>query len=99
MTMKSKDILILWVCVSHHFDVKTIVAKLVESATKKRPESLEMDLLQTQLRAEIDGKLYLLVLDDVWRENRSTWLNLETLLLGGLKGSKVLITTRSKRVA
>ncbi|XP_059450875.1 putative disease resistance protein RGA4 [Corylus avellana] len=89
----------LWVCVSHPFDVKTIVAKLIESATKKRPESLEMDLLQSQLRAEIDGKLYLLVLDDVWSGNRSTWLNLETLLSGGLKGSKVLITTRSKRVA
>ncbi|XP_059450853.1 putative disease resistance protein RGA3 [Corylus avellana] len=88
----------LWVCVSDPFDVKTIVTKLIESATKKRPESLEMDLLQSQLRAEIDGKLYLLVLDDVWSENRGTWLNLETLLSGGLKGSKVLITTRSKRV-
>ncbi|XP_059450842.1 putative disease resistance protein RGA1 [Corylus avellana] len=89
----------LWVCVSDPFDVKTIVAKLIESATKKRPESLEMDLLQSQLRAETDGKLYLLVLDDVWSENRGTWLKLEILLSGGRKGSKVLITTRSKRVA
>jgi Leucine-rich repeat (LRR) protein len=89
----------LWVCVSDPFDVKTIVAKLIESATKKRPESLEMDLLQSLLRAKIDGKRYLLVLDDVWNENRGTWLDLEKLLSGGLKGSKVLITTRSKRVA
>ncbi|XP_059450847.1 putative disease resistance protein RGA1 [Corylus avellana] len=89
----------LWVCVSDPFDVKIIVAQLIESATKRSPESLEMDLLQSQLRVEIDRKLYLLVLDDVWSENRGTWLNLETLLSGGLKGSKVLITTRSKRVA
>jgi hypothetical protein len=88
----------LWACVSDPFDVKTIVAKLIESATKKRPESLEMDPLQSQLRAEIDGKRYLLVLDDVWNENRDTWLSLETLLLGGLRGSKVLITTRSKKL-
>jgi hypothetical protein len=89
----------LWVCVSDLFDLKTIIQKIIECATKRRSESLEMDLLQNQLRAEIEGKQYLLVLDDVWSENRGTWLNLETLLLGGLKGSKVLITTRSKRVA
>jgi Leucine-rich repeat (LRR) protein len=89
----------VWVCVSDPFDVKTIVQKIVECATERRSESLEMDLLQRQLRAKIDGKRYLLVLDDVWNENRDTWLSLEKLLSGGLRGSKVLITTRSKRVA
>ncbi|XP_059450857.1 putative disease resistance protein RGA3 [Corylus avellana] len=88
----------LWACVSDSFDVKIVVAKLIESATKKRLESHEMDLLQSQLRAEIDGKRYLLVLDDVWNENRDTWLSLETFLLGGLRGSKVFIT-RSIKVA
>jgi hypothetical protein len=89
----------VWVCVSDPFDVKTIVQKIIECVIGKRPESLEMDLLQCKLRANIDGKRYLLVLDDVWNENRGTWLDLEKLLSGGLKGSKVLITTRSKRVA
>ncbi|GLT54736.1 hypothetical protein SLA2020_279110 [Shorea laevis] len=89
----------LWACVSDPFDVKTIVAMLIESATKKKPESLEMDPLQSELRAKIDGKRYLLVLDDVWNENPSTWSDLEKLLVGGLRGSKVLITTRSEKVA
>jgi Leucine-rich repeat (LRR) protein len=89
----------VWVCVSDPFDVKTIVQKIVECVIGRRPKSLEMDFLQCQLRAKIDGKRYLLVLDDVWNENRGTWLDLEKLLSGGLKGSKVLITTRSKRVA
>jgi hypothetical protein len=89
----------VWVCVSDPFDVKTIVQKIVECAIERRPESLVIDLLQRQLREKIDGKRYLLVLDDVWNENRDTWLSLETLLLGGLKGSKVLITTRSTKVA
>jgi len=89
----------VWVCVSDPFDVKTIVQKIVECANEKRPESLEIDLLQRQLREKIDGKRYLLVLDDVWNDNRDTWLSLETLLLGGPKGSKVLITTRSTKVA
>jgi Leucine-rich repeat (LRR) protein len=88
-----------WVCVSEVFDVKTIVQKIIECAVGRRPESLEMEFLQHELRAKIDGKRYLLVLDDVWNENRDTWLRLETLLLGGLKGSKVLITTRDIKVA
>ncbi|XP_059450827.1 putative disease resistance protein RGA3 [Corylus avellana] len=89
----------MWACVSDPFDVKTIIVKLIESATKERPKSLEMDPLQSELRAKIDGKRYLLVLDDVWNENRGTWSNLEKLLVGGLRGSKVLITTRSEKVA
>ncbi|XP_062152256.1 putative disease resistance protein RGA1 [Alnus glutinosa] len=85
----------VWVCVSDPFDVEIVVQKIVECAIERRP----MDWLQRQLRAKIDGKRYLLVLDDVWNENRDTWLRLETLLLGGLRGSKVLITTRSTKVA
>ncbi|XP_059450859.1 putative disease resistance protein RGA3 [Corylus avellana] len=89
----------MWVCVSDPFDVKTIVQKIIECATKRRPESLEMDLLQSQLRAELDRMRYLLVLDDVWNENPNRWFNLKNLLVGGLRGSKVLITTRSQTVA
>ncbi|XP_059450839.1 putative disease resistance protein RGA1 [Corylus avellana] len=89
----------VWVCVSDPFNVKTIVQKLIESATKKRPESFEMDPLQSELRVIIGGKRFLLILDDVWNENRDRWLNLKTLLVGGLRGSKVLITTRSAKVA
>jgi hypothetical protein len=89
----------LWVCVPNPFDMKIIVQKLVECAIERRPKTLKMDLLQCVLRSKIDGKRYLLVLDDVWNENRGTWLDLETLLSGGLRGSKVLITTRSMKVA
>jgi hypothetical protein len=88
----------LWACISDPFDVKTIVQKLIESATKKRPESLEMDPLQSKLREIIGGKRYLLVLDDVWNENSNKWSNLKNLLVGGLRGSKVLVTTRSEKV-
>ena len=34
----------LWVCVSDHFDIKTIVQKIIECATGRRPKSLEMNL-------------------------------------------------------
>jgi hypothetical protein len=89
----------LWACVSDPFDVKTIVQKLIESATKKRPKSLEIDSLQSELRVTIGGKRYLLVLDDVWNENSTKWSDLKNLLVGGLRGSKVLVTTRNEKVA
>ena len=89
----------MWVCVSDDFDVKTIAEKILASAIGKRPNNLEMDQLQIELRKSLNQKRYLLVLDDVWNENKEIWCNLKTLLLDGLKGSKVVITTRTNLVA
>ncbi|XP_030944231.1 putative disease resistance protein RGA3 [Quercus lobata] len=89
----------MWVCVSDVFDVKTIVENMITSATKKKPESLLMEHLQDELRIILNQKIYLLALDDVWNENKATWGKLKALLLDGKKGSKVVITTRTKLVA
>ena len=41
----------------------------------------------------------LLVLDDVWNDDFQKWDQLRTLLMVGAKGSKILVTTRSRKVA
>ncbi|WJX43223.1 hypothetical protein P8452_30357 [Trifolium repens] len=56
-------------------------------------------LRRQELRQEVEGKRYLLVLDDIWNEDRDLWLQLMTLLKHGAKGSKIIITTRSEKVA
>ena len=84
----------MWVCVSNDFDVKIFFVKIIESATKRKPENREMDPLQKKLREQLDQKKYLLILDDVWNENEERWYNLKRLLMGGARGSKVVITTR-----
>ncbi|XP_056686648.1 putative disease resistance protein RGA3 [Spinacia oleracea] len=89
----------LWVCVSKVFDIKLITEKILKSATKAETPNLEMEQLQGQLRKELGDKRYLLVLDDVWNENREEWLKLRALLKIGRKGSKILVTTRSREVA
>ncbi|KAJ4715185.1 NBS-LRR disease resistance protein [Melia azedarach] len=89
----------MWVCVSDDFSLKTVVEMILKSAMGKEIEKLEMDGLQKQLREQIDGKTYFLVLDDVWNENLDKWLKLKTLLKNGATGSKILVTTRSERVA
>ncbi|XVF65648.1 hypothetical protein PTKIN_Ptkin09bG0266100 [Pterospermum kingtungense] len=90
----------MWVCVSEKFELKVIVEKIIEAATGSKPENdLQMETLQNRLRDIISGKKYLLVLDDVWNEDRGKWLNLKNLLLGGARGSWILVTTRSGLVA
>ncbi|KAJ1442410.1 P-loop containing nucleoside triphosphate hydrolase [Sesbania bispinosa] len=84
----------IWVCVSHDFDVKTIATKIIGSKTND-----VMDQVQLELRRRIEGRRYLLVLDDIWNENRENWLQLMTLLVDGAIGSKIIITTRSEKVA
>ncbi|XP_021765678.1 putative disease resistance protein RGA3 [Chenopodium quinoa] len=58
-----------------------------------------MEELQGLMRKEVGDKKYLLVLDDIWNENREEWLKLRALLKIGRKGSKIIITTRSREVA
>ncbi|XWS09365.1 hypothetical protein CRYUN_Cryun40dG0078900 [Craigia yunnanensis] len=90
----------MWVCVSEKFELKVTVEKIIEAATRRKPEKdLQMETLQNHLRDVINGKKYLLVLDDVWNEDLEKWLSLRDLLLGGATGSWIVITTRSGLVA
>ncbi|XP_030949118.1 putative disease resistance protein RGA3 [Quercus lobata] len=88
----------LWVCISDIFDVQRIVKETVEQLTKEKLEG-SLEILQNKLREELDGKQYLIVLDDLWNEDSSEWLLLRNLLMVGKKGSRILVTTRSESVA
>ncbi|XP_016649630.1 PREDICTED: putative disease resistance protein RGA1 [Prunus mume] len=83
----------MWTCVSNSFQLDILVKKILKT------DMFDMDQLQNELRKKIDGKRYLLVLDDVWNDNREKWLALKDLLMGGARGSKILITTRIDTVA
>ncbi|KAM3686313.1 hypothetical protein ACJW31_11G189400 [Castanea mollissima] len=89
----------LWVCVSDNFDEKIIVEKIMECVKNEKPKDLEMNTLVNNLQKEINGKRYLLVLDDVWNENHEKWLRLRDILMGGARDSRILLTTRSEIVA
>ncbi|KAI9078949.1 hypothetical protein K1719_039098 [Acacia pycnantha] len=61
----------MWVCVSEEFDVTLLVKKILESSTGgKEPNNQQLELLQKKLEENLKGQRYLLVLDDMWNEDR-----------------------------
>ncbi|XP_022153775.1 putative disease resistance protein RGA4 [Momordica charantia] len=91
----------IWIWVSGQFEVKVIVKKMIESATGSsiNPNVKGMEALLIELQKVIRGKKYMLVMDDVWNESGEKWNELKHLLMGGARGSKILITKRDNKVA
>ncbi|XP_050210269.1 putative disease resistance protein RGA3 isoform X2 [Mercurialis annua] len=97
--VKSHFELKLWVHVSENFDVKLIAEKILESVVGEKPRNLGMDTMKNLLHERINGKRYLIVFDDVWNESLEKWISLRDLLVGGAKGSRMIVTTRLRNAA
>ncbi|PHT85189.1 hypothetical protein T459_07295 [Capsicum annuum] len=76
-----------------------IAKKIIESGGGKKHDYLQLDAVQNELCKMLDGRKYLLVLDDVWNEDTLKWSRLKNMLIGGAKGSMILLTTCSDVVA
>ena len=89
----------MWVCVSEDFDVDRLIREILKELRVVVDEkSSTTNTLQTDLREELKDKKFLLVLDDVWNEDRRKWIELKQLLSGGLNESRIIVTTRSHSV-
>ncbi|PIA46837.1 hypothetical protein AQUCO_01500404v1 [Aquilegia coerulea] len=88
----------IWVSVSQDFDVKRLIRAVIVSISGACTIE-DLDPLQRFLQEKLDGKLFLLVLDDVWNENQEEWNRFKYSLRCGAKGSSVIVTTRLKTVA
>ncbi|KAL2979500.1 hypothetical protein AAZX31_13G176000 [Glycine max] len=88
-----------WVCVSDDFDVFRVTRTILEAITKSTDDSRDLEMVHGRLKEKLTGKKFLLVLDDVWNENRSKWEAVLKPLVFGAQGSRIIATTRSKEVA
>ncbi|CAN6556441.1 unnamed protein product [Malus baccata var. baccata] len=88
-----------WACVSEDYDVIRVTKTLLESVTSKPCMMADLNLLQVELREQLRGKKFLFVLDDLWNDNYSELKRLQAPFTSGARGSKVIVTTRSGRVA
>ncbi|XP_031248296.1 putative disease resistance protein RGA3 [Pistacia vera] len=89
----------IWVCVSEPFDELNIAKAILESLTSSPSQLVELETVMQNIGRQIRGKKFLLVLDDVWTENRRNWENLKHTLMYGSLESRVLVTTRKENVA
>ncbi|XP_020208370.1 putative disease resistance RPP13-like protein 1 isoform X2 [Cajanus cajan] len=89
-----------WVCVSDDFDVFKVTRTILEAITKATDDSRDLQMVHERLKEKLSGKKFLLVLDDVWNEKKDKWEAVHTPLIDcGAHGSRILVTTRSKKVA
>uniref|UniRef100_A0A7N0REW8 Uncharacterized protein n=1 Tax=Kalanchoe fedtschenkoi TaxID=63787 RepID=A0A7N0REW8_KALFE len=89
-----------WACVSDEFDATRVIKSLLESITRQKLKlNNSLELLQQELKIKLQGKRFLIVLDDLWSEKRLEWDVLKTSFIVGAVGSRIIITTRSEKVA
>ncbi|KAI5435149.1 hypothetical protein KIW84_021828 [Lathyrus oleraceus] len=95
------------VCVSKTFSVKRILCSIIDSIKSEKCDSLDLDVLQIKVQSLLQGKIYFLVLDDVWNKtqelesglSQEKWNKLKSVFLCGSRGSSILVSTRDEDVA
>ncbi|KAG1347321.1 disease resistance protein RGA2 [Cocos nucifera] len=85
-----------WCCVPDNFDIKTISKELSDDLSDT---SSDTETIIMVIRLALSNKKFFIVFDDVWDETPAHWEILRNILRCGARGSKVLVTTRSARVA
>ena len=88
----------LWACINNLSDLEQVLIEIIASK-EGRHRDLGLEKLQEKLRGLIGGGKFLIVLDDVWVASSGNWKHLENILRCGGNGSRVLLTTRSTKVA
>ena len=85
---------------SDNFSNKRILSQILESLTHSSCRLENKNAIYESLKKELQGKRYLLILDDVWNEDSHEWDTLKESLLGinpNLRNN-IIVTTRSNVV-
>ncbi|PIA27581.1 hypothetical protein AQUCO_07600034v1, partial [Aquilegia coerulea] len=88
----------MWVCVSDPFDLEKVAKEIIQKAKGEVPNMVGWPQLHESLSMSIQGKCFILVLDDVWSYNDEHWRQLKLSLDCGAVGSRIILTTRNERI-
>ncbi|XP_062115654.1 putative disease resistance RPP13-like protein 1 isoform X2 [Humulus lupulus] len=90
-----------WVTVSTDFDAFRIMRIILQQINPSGRDDYfdEPTILQRSLNEALKGKKFLIVLDDVWDEDYNNWSVIWSTFGFGECSSRIIVTTRSKKVA
>ncbi|XP_062113515.1 putative disease resistance protein At3g14460 isoform X2 [Humulus lupulus] len=91
----------VWVYVSDKFDAMAVTKTILQQVASGDDVRNGMDLnsLQVNLAKKLMGKKFLIVLDDAWADDYVQWTEVMKPFNNGVRGSKIIVTTRNKSVA
>lgn len=93
---------IMCIHVSETFSVDDVFHEMLKDITKDRHSNIsDREELEEKLKEALCGKRFFLILDDLWVKNKhdSQLEELISPLIVGAKGSKILVTARTKEAA
>ncbi|XP_062117674.1 putative disease resistance RPP13-like protein 1 [Humulus lupulus] len=88
-----------WVCVSDEFDVCKVTKIVHEAITRDACDVESLNVMQEKIQQRLKEKKFLVILDDVWCEQYDFWDKMRMVFKVGAQGSKIIVTTRSRKVA
>ncbi|KAL5732120.1 hypothetical protein ACHQM5_004774 [Ranunculus cassubicifolius] len=98
--VKKTFLLRAWITVSQVFDAKTLLKDLYIQLFGRFEglDDMELSKLKEELKSKLQGKRYLVVLDDIWK--LEAWKSLKNALPNDNKScSRIIITTRDESIA
>ncbi|KAG1327370.1 disease resistance protein RPM1-like [Cocos nucifera] len=94
----------LWVYVSQSCTIDDLLRRIMREFYRETTEaaphdicSMDHRMLVETIRAHLQQKRYLIILDDVWQTD--VWTDVSDALFDNNRGSRVVITTRKQEVA
>ncbi|KAL5541322.1 hypothetical protein UlMin_044582 [Ulmus minor] len=88
-----------WACVPEEFDICKVTKSILKAVDPRPCDVKDLNALQVQLAEKLAGKKFLIVLDDMWNENYDDLEVMSIPFQYGAQGSKIIVTTRSHKVA
>ncbi|KAF2296334.1 hypothetical protein GH714_037437 [Hevea brasiliensis] len=90
----------IWVCVSDNFDDQRILGDMLQTLNANMGGLTNKDAILQELEKALEGKKFILVLDDVWNDVVTRWDDIKIRLekISNNNGNAI-VTTRSEEVA
>ncbi|KAF3441332.1 hypothetical protein FNV43_RR15246 [Rhamnella rubrinervis] len=102
VVMEKHFVIKAWITVADESksDVFTLTKAIYEAVNGPLDNTVkETFQVQLKLKDAMEGKKFLLVLDDVWNVDYQTWNDLQTPFESAANGSKIIVTTRLSKIA